>query len=270
MLVPRFHRKNSLSDLKLEPRSISGKSLATPSLGNQLPSLPPKVTIRMTQIGRPSRNMRSFLRFGVGTPIAKYRSSGSVQASRPQPKRPEAMVSYGNISPDKWNYSANTAARIHNSSDGDHVGIVIVVSVFGILGIVSARAEMRVQNSARLFAVYIEKARADSVRRHAGAGQESVVQTFAPGSTTFNVTMDFDGTGNRTTRTLTLESGVFFTTVAQTATFDWRGRVVQRLAFQISNGRKSIPVDISGSGDITVDDQIFADDAIPAVIVAVR
>ncbi|MFN2532049.1 MAG: Tfp pilus assembly protein FimT/FimU [Pyrinomonadaceae bacterium] len=145
------------------------------------------------------------------------------------------------------------------------VAIIAIVTTFGVLGITGARAEMRVQNSARRFAVYVEKARADAVRRHAGAGSESSVQTFDPGTNTFAVTMDFDGSGIVRTRTFTLDSGVFFSTVGQTATFDWRGRVTERLAFQVSNGTKSIPVDISGSGDITVDDQIFADDAIPDV-----
>src|SRR6185295_5271685 len=43
------------------------------------------------------------------------------------------------------------------------IAIVAVVSTFGIMGIRTARAEFRVQSSARLFASYIEKARADSV-----------------------------------------------------------------------------------------------------------
>jgi hypothetical protein len=89
-----------------------------------------------------------------------------------------------------------------------------------------------------------------------------------PGGNSFSVTMDFDGSGTVQTRTFNLDSGVFFATVGQTAVFDWRGRIPERLAFQVSNGNKSIPVDISGAGDITVDDQIFADDAIPPVTVA--
>src|SRR6185369_15417652 len=106
------------------------------------------------------------------------------------------------------------------------------------------------------------------VRRHVTPGQEATVQTFGPGTNTFNVTMDFDGHGTLDTRTFTLDTGVSFMTIAQTATFDWRGRIATRLAFQVANSTRSIPVDISGSGDITVDDQIFADDAIPATVVS--
>ncbi|HJU92264.1 MAG TPA: hypothetical protein VJ656_04935, partial [Pyrinomonadaceae bacterium] len=47
------------------------------------------------------------------------------------------------------------------------IAIISIVSVFGVLGIRTARAEFRLQNSARLFASYVEKARADAIRRHA-------------------------------------------------------------------------------------------------------
>lgn len=145
------------------------------------------------------------------------------------------------------------------------IAIIGVVTTFGVLGIKNARAEMRVQNSARRFAVYVEKARADSIRRHAAAGSEAFVETFGPGTTTFNVRMDFDGKGMLETRTFPLDEGVSFNTIAQTATFDWRGRIAERLAFQIANEIRSIPVDVSGSGDITVGDQIFGDNAIPEI-----
>ncbi|HEU5132207.1 MAG TPA: hypothetical protein VFT26_08900, partial [Pyrinomonadaceae bacterium] len=65
------------------------------------------------------------------------------------------------------------------------LSIIAVVSTGGVLGIKTARAEFRLQNSARLFATYIEKARADAIRRHAATGQESFIETFGPGSTTY-------------------------------------------------------------------------------------
>ena len=45
------------------------------------------------------------------------------------------------------------------------ITIIAIVSVAGVLGIKNARAEFRLQNNARLFATYIEKARADAIRR---------------------------------------------------------------------------------------------------------
>src|ERR1041384_3138972 len=74
------------------------------------------------------------------------------------------------------------------------VAIISIVSVFGVLGITNARAEFRLQSSARLFASYVEKARVDAIRRHAPTGQESSIETFGPGTTNYTVTMDF-GTG---------------------------------------------------------------------------
>lgn len=148
------------------------------------------------------------------------------------------------------------------------VVLIAIVTTFGVLGIKNARAEMRVQNSARRFAVYMEKARADSIRRHAAPGSEAFVQTFGESTSTFNVRMDFDGTGVLQTRTFSLDEGVTFNNPSQTAMFDWRGRIVERLVFQIINEARPIPVDVSGSGDITVGSQVFSDDLIPGVTLA--
>lgn len=145
------------------------------------------------------------------------------------------------------------------------VAIVGVVTAFGFIGISNARAEIRLQNSARRFAVHIEKARLDSIRRHAAVGGEAVVQTFNPGTNTYAITMDFNGTGGVQTRTFTLDEGISFGTNGQTVTFDWRGRIPQRAVFGLTNGRTTIPVDVSGSGDITLGNQTFADDSIPDV-----
>lgn len=146
------------------------------------------------------------------------------------------------------------------------IAIISVVSVFGVLGITNARAEFRLQNSARLFASYVEKARVDAIRRHAATGQESWVETYGPGTSNYAVTMDF-GSGNLETRTFQLETGLVFSTAAARVTFDWRGRITQAWVFQIFSSylERSMPVDVSGSGDITVGAQHFPDQLIPAV-----
>jgi type II secretory pathway pseudopilin PulG len=155
------------------------------------------------------------------------------------------------------------------------IAIIAVVSTFGVLGIRNARAEFRKQSSARLFASYVEKARADSVRRHAASGFEASVETFGAGTTSYAVTMDF-GSGSVETRTFQLDPGVDFLTDALKVTFDWRGRLItpcpvtKSCVFQvrsISLGT-AIPVDVSGSGDITVDAQHFPDGLIPDVDIA--
>ena len=149
------------------------------------------------------------------------------------------------------------------------LAIIAVVSTGGVLGIRTARAEFRLQNSARLFATYIEKARADSIRRHATTGQESYVETFGPGSTTYAVTMDY-GSGTIETRNFDLESGLSFATAAKRVTFDWRGRITEAWVFQVHSDylERNLPVDVSGSGDITVGEQHFPDQLIPPVEIA--
>ena len=149
------------------------------------------------------------------------------------------------------------------------LAIIAVVSTGGVLGIRTARAEFRLQNSARLFATYVEKARADSIRRHAVTGQESYIETFGPGSTTYAVTMDY-GSGVIETRNFDLESGLSFATAAKRVTFDWRGRITEAWVFQVHSEylERNLPVDVSGSGDITVGEQHFPDQLIPPVEIA--
>lgn len=144
--------------------------------------------------------------------------------------------------------------------------IIAIVSSVGVLGIQRARAEFRLWNSARVFGTYVEKARADSVRRHAASDSESSIETFGPGTNTYAVTMDF-GTGTVETRTFTLDSGLTFSVIAKKVSFNWRGRITEAWVFQIYSDYLgyAVPIDVSGSGDITVGNQHFPDQDIPDV-----
>ena len=146
------------------------------------------------------------------------------------------------------------------------IAIISLVSAFGVLGIRNARAEFRLQNNARLFATYVEKSRVDAIRRHAPGGSESSIETFGPGTSNYAVTMDF-GSGVVETRTFNLESGLSFSTAAKKVSFNWRGRIAEAWVFQIFSNylSRSLPVDVSGSGDITVGEQHFPDQLIPPV-----
>jgi type II secretory pathway pseudopilin PulG len=149
------------------------------------------------------------------------------------------------------------------------VAIISIVSTVGVLGVKSSREHFKMQNSARLFATYAEKARADSVRRHTASGQESSVEMFGEGTTTYNVTMDF-GSGVET-RTFQLDPGITFGTAAAKVTFDWRGRLLgEAVVFQIKSDylNDEIPVDVSGSGDVTIWSQYYPDRLIPDVTVS--
>jgi type II secretory pathway pseudopilin PulG len=155
------------------------------------------------------------------------------------------------------------------------ISIIAVVSTFGVLGIRTARAEFRLQSAARLFASYIEKARADSIRRQAISGNESGVEIFGEGTTNYAITMDF-GSGVVETRTFQLEPGIEFGTAAKKISFDWRGRLTEpctftkSCVFQIHSVylQQNLPVDVSGSGDITVGEQRFPDRLIPEVAIS--
>ena len=150
------------------------------------------------------------------------------------------------------------------------LAIVSILSAAGVLGVKRSREQYKMQNSARLFATYVEKARADSVRRHAASGEEASVEMFGEGTTTYNVTMDF-GSGSVETRTFQLDPGIDFYTNPAKVTFDWRGRLLtQAVVFQVRSTylRDQIPVDVSGSGDVTVWSQQFPDQLIPAVTIS--
>jgi Tfp pilus assembly protein FimT len=149
------------------------------------------------------------------------------------------------------------------------LALISIVTTFGAIGVVKARAQMRLNRSVREFASWAEKARGDSVRRHAmGADRASLVLT---NDTTYTVSMDFDRNGTidaGETQTHTLESGVIFTTgTPTTITFDWRGRSITGevptvMAFTDHTYPKMITV--TGSGDVTIEAQIFQDQSIPA------
>ena len=145
------------------------------------------------------------------------------------------------------------------------VGIVELVVVMAIVGIVSAvallqirssRSALRVQNSVRQLASYMEKARVDAVRRH-GTSTVSFSDTR-----TYSVTMDFNNSGSTSTRTFTFLDDVrLASSDLPNVTFNWRGRTLTSGAacvttFAVSDTMDhGLSVDVSGSGDVTVENQ---------------
>jgi hypothetical protein len=151
--------------------------------------------------------------------------------------------------------------------------ILTIVTGFGLMGISRAKASIRLSGSAREFASYIEKARLYSIRRHANEAADRANVAINDDKTSYNVSMDLDGDGDMDTRTIKLPSGIEFVTV-ETIGFDWRGRTwntvgtVTRSNVQVSitlkYGVDKVSVDVTGSGDITVDSAVF-DDEVPNV-----
>jgi type II secretory pathway pseudopilin PulG len=134
------------------------------------------------------------------------------------------------------------------------LAVVSIVSTFAVLSIHSTREQLRLQNSVRQLAGYLEKARLDAIRRHGNSHVEFT------DTTSYTVQMDFGGTGSTTsTRTFPLESGVaIVTTPLPNLNFNWRGRTsacTQTFALQNSRGEQSW-VDVSDAGDVTVDSTV--------------
>ena len=136
------------------------------------------------------------------------------------------------------------------------LAIIGVVSAFALLQIKSARSALRVQNSVRQLSTYMEKARVDAVRRH---GTSAIVFTDP---TTYSVTMDFSSGGSTSTRTFTFQDGVqLASSDLPNVTFNWRGRTLTSGAscvttFSVHDASgNGLSVDVSGSGDVTVENQ---------------
>src|SRR6266478_3051005 len=143
--------------------------------------------------------------------------------------------------------------------------LISIVSAFALLQISSTRASLSLQNSVRQLATYLERARMDAIRRHATTSDmlSSVVFTS---NNTYNVKMDFDGTGTPSTRTFTFESsvpGIPPGSPLPTVGFNWRGRISScTITFAIFNSRgEQSWVDVSDAGDVTVNSNV---DVVPS------
>src|SRR5215213_3753016 len=149
-----------------------------------------------------------------------------------------------------------------NDSGVGMAELVIVLAIIGIastialLQVRSSRAAMRVQNSVRQLASYMEKSRVDAVRRH-GTSIVSFTNTR-----TYSVNMDFNNSGTASTRTFTFQDDVrLASSELPNVTFNWRGRTLTSgsscvTTFSVSDSLgNGLSVDVSGSGDVTVENQ---------------
>lgn len=153
---------------------------------------------------------------------------------------------------------ANMSRTAHNEQGFSILQIVVtlavlsIISTFAVINIHSTRENLRLQNSVRQLAGYLEKARLDAIRRH---GNSSVV--FNSGSA-YDVTMDFAGSGGVSTRTIPFENGVEIFSTLPSVSFNWRGRTqacTVTFAAKNSRGEQSW-VDVSPAGDVTVDSNV--------------
>ena len=151
--------------------------------------------------------------------------------------------------------------------------VLTIVTGLGLMGITNARASIRLSGAAREYASYVEKARIHSIRSHADEAAERATIEINDDRTSYDVIMDTDGDAVMDTRTITLPDGITFETV-ETIAFDWRGRTWStvgaittpnaQVSIRLQNSNNAISIDVTGSGDITIDSQVF-DDAVPTV-----
>src|SRR5215468_7147511 len=113
------------------------------------------------------------------------------------------------------------------------LAVLGVVSTFAIISFSNTRANLRLQNTTRQLAQYMEKARLDAIRRHSTS-----TVTFTD-ERTYDITMDWASSGEPTTRTFQFEDGVnIISTPLPSLTFNWRGRTQScTVTFAVQNSR---------------------------------
>ena len=135
------------------------------------------------------------------------------------------------------------------------MALVVCVLGFAVLRVKASRENIRLASEARVFAGYVEKVRLDAIRRHGGGAQPPSIQFL--NNSTYSVTTDLTGNGTISTRTVSMGNGIALaSTPPQPLTFDWRGRMsICSQTFTLLNSVSSVPatIDVSGAGDVTID-----------------
>lgn len=145
-----------------------------------------------------------------------------------------------------------------NAESGASVLEIIIVLV--IIGIASAWAFLRIveaQQSARLasatqeLTAYLDKARLDSIRRHATTVNQ-MAQVTITSPTSYNVRLDYNGDGQLDApRFFNLQPGGITFNVAlfpTTVRFNWRGRIVDDAGNQTNDSVAINLQDSHGAG----------------------
>jgi Tfp pilus assembly protein FimT len=153
------------------------------------------------------------------------------------------------------------------------VAMIGVVTAFAVMRIGGAQRAMRLSNSAREFTGWLEKARLDSIRRHAttpvSAGEPDLrASVRIATANSYTVTIDQNGDGLLDPpRTITLPQthGAAFAGVAVPLTirYNWRGRPLGdlgnslNLSFRLQDtSGNTNPIILKSTGDSSVEDDV--------------
>lgn len=172
--------------------------------------------------------------------------------------------------------SSQRAARRSNERGVSIVELIIVVAMIGVvtafavIRIAGAQRAARLTNSSREFIGWLEKARTDSIRRHAMTPTTDMATVRIASANTYTVTIDQNGDGVLdTARTITTPSthGATFVGVAVSTNihYNWRGRPVDdagnplNLSFSLQDADGNVsPITLTSSGDTSSGNNINA------------
>ena len=146
------------------------------------------------------------------------------------------------------------------------VAIIGVVTAYALIQLSNAQQAMRLSSSSREFMNYTEKARIDSIRRHAMTPAQ-MASISVTGLRQYTITMDFNFDGAVETRVIDLpvNRGVKFVTGSTVLpikiTYNWRGRpsavdgngtaITDAVTLQDDAGRSST-MNVTGAGDVGI------------------
>jgi len=148
------------------------------------------------------------------------------------------------------------------------VAMMGVVTTFAVMKIAQAQRATRVTNSSREFIGWLEKARTDSIRRHAMLPLQDMATIKILTVNSYSVTIDQNGDGVLdTARIITTPAthGATFTgiQVSTSIHYNWRGRPVDdagnplNLAFKLQDAEgNTSPIYLTSTGDTSLSDNV--------------
>ena len=150
------------------------------------------------------------------------------------------------------------------------VAMLGVVTTFAVMKIAGAQRAARLTNSSRELIGWLEKARTDSIRRHAMSPTQDMATIKIVSANTYSVAIDQNGDGVLDTpRTITSPETNRATfvgiPVSTSIHYNWRGRPVDdagnplNLAFKLQDPEgNTSPINVTSTGDTSLGDNINA------------
>lgn len=143
------------------------------------------------------------------------------------------------------------------------ITIAAIISTIGLISFQKSNRSFKVSGATRELSGYLEKARADSVRRHGGASLD------IDNSSSYTANIDFSGSGTSTPRTILFPLGTSLRYTLPPATtsidpsvtpiridYDWRGRTTTTVLLTLTDSTAGVEpstVVVGPAGDLSTD-----------------